>query len=176
MNNNNNNSNEIITRTFHIQLMYQCPDAWVWHVTAFCFHKQEQWQCVTRHMITVSRIITKNIRCTIISYQEGHGGRGHCYFFSMEQVLKSSFSIMKDIYYNTIYTKIYILNISVASLKTQSLIDLHFSWARKMLASFAQVTVTSDFNFIDKNPIKPIPFDSKHGSPNKDAKPIIIEN
>ena len=79
-----------------------------------------------------------------------------------------------DIY--TMYTIIYILNISVARLKTQSLIYLHFSWARKMLASFAQVTVTSDFNFIDKNPIKPIPFDSKHGSPNQDSKPNIIQN
>ena len=48
-------------------------------------------------------IITKNIRCTIVlSYQEGHGGRGHCYFFSMEQVLLSSFSMTKNTYYNII--------------------------------------------------------------------------
>ena len=54
---------------------------------------------------------------------------------------KAVFSVMKNIYYSTIYTIIYILNISVARLKTQSLIYLHFSWARKMLASFAQVMV-----------------------------------
>ena len=43
-----------------------------------------------------------------------------------------------------IYYNIYISNISVARLKTQSLIYPHFSWARKMPASFVQVTVTSD--------------------------------
>merc|ERR1712217_81757 len=36
----------------------------------------------------------KNMRCTIVSYQEGHGGRGHCYFFSMEQLSKENAGIL----------------------------------------------------------------------------------
>ena len=127
---------------------------------------------MTRHMITVSRDYHQEhtfYYCILPGRSWGtwtllfllHGTGALKHFFN-------------DIY--TMYTIIYILNISVARLKTQSLIDLHFSWARKMPASFAQVTVTSDFNFIDKNPIKPIPFNPKHESPNKDSKHIIIEN
>ena len=69
---------------------HHCPDGWFWHVRLQS--NLPLALLILWHVFSVEKFKFPNIFVFLLLLQidccqEGHGGRGHCYFFSMEQVL-----------------------------------------------------------------------------------------